>query len=170
MNIVYTHRGFPALMAIAVSAEAVYEAPEISEIYRRRCEQNRPDFKLELDQLAIMQREWAATSGFFAAALSPTVRLGTSVQSFIAETALFLTKRITRRRVSFQDRALLLKHDTVVATRLPTFTPEEREAVEFLAAMLPEHLIQLWVTRLGVDDLSATLQLYVGDRTIAAVM
>lgn len=169
MNIVYTHRGFPALLDIPVAPGAVYEAPEVSEIYRRRCEQTRPDFKTELAQISVMVREWFCTKGFFLAAINPAVRLGVAVQSFIAETALYLTKRITRRRVCFQDRALLLKHDTVVATRLPSFTADERKAVEELAAMAPEHLIQLWVDRLGVDDLSSTLQLYVGDRSTAAV-
>lgn len=170
LNIVYTHRGFPALMDVAISAEAVYEAPEVSEIYRRRCEQTRPGFKEELDQIAILLREWTATNGFFLPALQPSVRLGGTVQAVIAETALYLTKRITRRRMMLQDRARMMKHDTAVAVRLPTFTPEERAAVEELANMTPEAVIQLWITRCGVDDLSSTLQLYVGDRTVAAVM
>lgn len=170
MTIVYTHRGMPTDMDIPASPGAVYEAPEISEIYRRRSEQNRPAFDLELAQVSVMLREWSATKGFFVPALMPNVRLGVSVASFIAETALYLTKRITRRRVSFQDRALLMKHDTTVATRLPVFTDEERNAVEELAGLTPEAVIHRWVNLLGVDDLSSTMQLYVGDRSISNVL
>ncbi|MNG10511.1 hypothetical protein D3C84_939840 [compost metagenome] len=92
------------------------------------------------------------------------------MQSFIAETALFLTKRITRRRVSFQDRGLLMKQDIAVATRLPTFTDDERAALTELSGMKPEVLIQFWITRLGLDDLSCSMQLYVGDRSNSDMM
>ena len=114
--------------------------------------------------------EWTRTGGFFAAVLQPTVRVSGSVQSFIGETALFLTKRITRRRVSFQDRGMLMKQDLSVATRLPSFTDDERAAMTELAGMKPEVLVQFWITRLGVDDLSSSMQLYVGDRTNSAML
>jgi hypothetical protein len=170
MNLVYTHRGFPALMDIQVSSGAVYEAPEISNIYRARCEQTRPGFDVELEQIRLLLAEWTRTGGFFQAALQPSVRLAGSIQSFIAETAMYLTKRITRRTICFQDRALLMKQDLEVATRLPTFTADERAALSELSSMKPEVIIQFWVTRLGVDDLSCSMQLYVGDRTIAALL
>lgn len=167
MSIIYTHRGFPTEMDISSPAGSVYEAPEISDLYRTRMSQVRPDFETELTHIALLLREWKATKGFFIPSLLPSVRLSTSVQSFVAETALFLTKRITRRRVSFQDRALLMKRDTEVATRLPVFSKAETEAIEELSKMTPEAVIQKWVSSLGVDDLSSTMQLYVGDRTVA---
>lgn len=170
MRMIYTHRQFPALVDVTVLSDAVYEVPEISEIYRRRCQQDRPGFTEELYQIGVMLREWTRTGGFFRAALDPTVRVSGAVQSFIAETAMFLTKRCTRRRVSFQDRALMMRHDTPVPSRLPIFSAEEAAALNELADMTPEAVIQMWVTRLGVDDLSQTLQLYVGDRTTEAVL
>lgn len=170
MNLVYTHRGFPAVMDIEATQGAVYEAPEISNIYRARCKQTRPGFVIELDQIEELLAEWTRTGGFFAAVLQPTVRVSGSVQSFIGETALFLTKRITRRRVSFQDRGMLMKQDLSVATRLPSFTDDERAAMTELAGMKPEVLVQFWITRLGVDDLSSSMQLYVGDRTNSAML
>jgi hypothetical protein len=170
MSIIYTHRGFPTEMDIQATPGSVYEAPEVSDIYRDRMDQSRPGFAEETDQIAILLREWKATQGFFIPSLMPNVRLGTSVQAFIAESALFLTKRITRRRVSFQDRALIMKHDIQVATRLPVFSAEEREAIVELANLTPEALIQKWVVLLGVDDLSCTMELYVGDRSVSQSM
>lgn len=167
MNVVYTHRGFPTLLDVQPTLGSVYESPRVSDIYRQRCEQTRPNFETELAQIAVLAKEWKYTNGFFAAALHPTCRIGVNVQSFIAETAMFLLKNITRRRICFQDRALMIKQDTVVQTRLPSFTALERQAVEELAQYTPEALIQLWITVAGVDDLSAALELYVGDRTTA---
>lgn len=167
MNVIYTHRGFPTLIPVVPTLGSVYESPRVSDIYRQRCEQTRPNLELELAQIAVLLKEWTHTNGFFRAALSPTCRIGVQVQAFIAETAMFLLKNITRRRVCFQDRALMIKQDTVVVTRLPSFTDVERQAVEELAQYKPEALIQLWISVAGVDDLSASLELYVGDRTIA---
>lgn len=168
-SVVYTHRGFPTLMAFAAPPESVYESPEVSDIYRERAEQVRPSLEVELSQIAIMTAEWCRTQGFFAAVLNPTVRVSANVQSFIVETALYLTKEITRRRVSFQDRALLIKQDSSASNRLPTFQPHERQVIEELSQLTPDALIQMWVSRLGVDDLSQTFQLYVGDRTFNSV-
>lgn len=165
MTVVYTHRGFPVSLAAVTRTDSVYESTEISEIYRSRIAPIRPDFALELKQVATMTREWSITRGFFIAALDPDTRIGGSVQSFIAETAMYLTGRITRRRVSFQDRGLLIKEDAVTTVRAPSFTQAELMAVTELANIAPEVLIQLWITRVGVDDLSSTLQLYVGDRS-----
>lgn len=169
-NLVYTHRGFPCVMDIEISQGAVYEAPEVSKIYRERMQQTRAGFEIELDQVEMLLGEWTRTGGFFGPSLIPSVRLSGSVQSFIAETALFLTKRITRRRVSFQDRGMLMKQDIAVATRLPTFTDDERAALTELSGMKPEVLIQFWITRLGLDDLSCSMQLYVGDRSNSDMM
>lgn len=170
MSIVYTHRGFPVVLAVSGQVETLYESPEVSEIYRSRAAQIRPNFDLELQQVAIMTKEWSVTRGFFVGALDPTCRISGSVQSFIAETALYLTGVITRRRISFQDRGLLIKEDAVSNVRAPTFTEAEKMAVKELAAVEPEALIQLWITRVGVDDLSSTLQLYVGDRSRASTL
>lgn len=167
MNVIYTHRGFPTLIAAVPTLGSVYESPRVSDIYRQRCEQTRPNLPLELAQIAVLLKEWTHTSGFFRAALDPTCRVGAQVQAFIAETAMFLLKNITRRRVCFQDRALMIKQDTVVVTRLPSFADVERQAVEELAQYTPEALIQLWVSVAGVDDLSSSLELYVGDRTVS---
>lgn len=168
MRIIYTHRGFPTAMDVSTSVEAIYESPAISDIYRRRMEQNRPGFAEELLQVATMTKEWQATRGFFLPSLSPSVRISGAVQSFIAETAMYLTKQITRRRVSFQDRGLMIKADALVSAQLPTFSKEERAVIEELSFLTAEEIIQMWVVNLGVDDLSQTLQLYVGDRSIAA--
>lgn len=170
MSIVYTHRGFPVVLALPGQIETLYESPDISEIYRSRAGQIRPNFDLELQQVAIMTKEWSITRGFFVGALDPACRIGGSVQSFIGETALYLTGRIMRRRISFQDRGMLIKEDSVTSVRSPTFTEAERMAVAELAAIEPEALIQLWITRVGVDDLSSTLQLYVGDRSRASTL
>lgn len=165
MRIIYTHRGFPTAMDVVSSVEPIYESPDISDIYSRRMEQDRPGFTEELGQVAIMTREWATTHGFFIPCLNPSVRISGAIQSFIAETALYLTKQITRRRMSFQDRGLLIRPDALVDARLPKFSKEELAAITELAQLPAYELIQLWVTRLGVDDLSSTLQLYVGDRS-----
>jgi hypothetical protein len=167
MNVIYTHRGFPTLIAAVPTLGSVYESPRVSDIYRQRSGQTRPTFDVELAQIAVLSKEWKYTNGFFRAALDPACRIGNNVQSFIAETAMFLMKNITRRRICFQDRALMIKQDSVVQTRLPSFTDIERQAVEELAQYTLEALIQLWVTVAGVDDLSASLELYVGDRTVA---
>jgi len=168
MRLVYTHRGFPTAMDVTSGVESIYESPAISDIYRRRMEQNRPDVALELVQIATMTKEWQATRGFFVPSLSPSVRISGAVASFIGETALYLTKQITRRRVSFQDRGLMIKADALVDARLPNFSKEERAAIEELSFLSTEEIIQMWVVNLGVDDLSQTLQLYVGDRSNAA--
>lgn len=170
MNVIYTHRGFPTLINVAPVLGSVYESPRVSDIYRQRCEQARPTFELELAQIAVLLKEWKYTGGFFRAALDPSCRIGGGVRSFIAETALFITKQITRRRVCFQDRALMIRQDSVVATRLPNFSAVERQAVEELAQYTPEALIQLWIDSVGVDDLSQSLELYVGDRTTAPAL
>lgn len=162
MKIVYTHRGFPTIVQ-ADSASAVYESPEVGEVWRARRSQTRPNFSEELLQITVLTAEWIRTGGFFTPALDQSVRVSGGVQSFIAETALFLTKRITRRRVYFNDWVMLLQQDAPVEARYPSFSANEREAIGELSRMTTEHLIQLWVTTLGVDDLSSTLQLYVGD-------
>jgi hypothetical protein len=170
MTVVYTHRGFPVYLAISGQIDSVYESPEVSDIYRARIAPIRPNFAVELDQVASMTREWSITRGFFVAALDPATRIGGSVQSFIAETAMYLTGRITRRRVSFQDRGLLIREDAATTARAPSFTQSELMAITELANIEPEALIQLWITRVGVDDLSSTLQLYVGDRSRASAL
>lgn len=170
MSIVYTHRGFPVVMAFAGQTDSLYESPEISEIYRSRIAQIRPGLELELQQVAIMTKEWSVTGGLFTAALDPATRISPSVQAFIAETAMYLTGAITRRRVSFQDRGLLIKEDAAPSVKIPNFTDAEKLAIAELARLTPETLIQLWVTRVGVDDLSSTLQLYVGDRSRASTL
>lgn len=170
MNVVYSHRGFPVLLNATPILGSVYESPRVSDIYRNRCQQQRPTFQIELAQIAVFAKEWSAIGGFFKASLHPATRIGWNVQSFIAETAMFLLKNITRRRISFQDRALMIQSDTPVTTRLPSFNDIERAAVEELAQLTPEALIQLWITVAGVDDLSTTLQLYIGDRTTAQAL
>lgn len=167
MRIIYTHRGFPTAMDVSSRVDTIYESPGITDIYRRRMEQNRPSFVEELTQIATMTKEWQSTRGFFVPSLSPAVRLSGAVQAFIAETALYLTGQITRRRVTFQDRGLMIKADALVDARLPTFSKEERAAITELSQYSTEELIQLWVVKVGVDDLSSTLQLYVGDRSSA---
>jgi len=164
MSLLYSYYGFPVLVEVASSPdEKIFHAPQVTAVAERRKSSNRPGFTEEVDQIIDLTKTWAITGGFFRAILAPGVQVSPSVRSFVLETACLLAGTIQRRRVGFPDWALLLSPGDDVVCAPPVFSPEELAAVEAMAKLPTEEIIYRWVNNLGVDDLSQSLQLYVGE-------
>lgn len=164
MSLVYSYYGFPVEVAVDLPPEErVFHAPVVEAIAKRRKAANRPGFTHEMNQITDLAKTWEITSGFFKAILNPAAKVTPSVRSFVLETAGLLKGTIARRRVGFGDWALLLAPGDDVSASAAAFLADELELVQALADLPTEELISLWVNKLGVDDLSQSLQLYVGE-------
>ncbi|MNG09729.1 hypothetical protein D3C84_931590 [compost metagenome] len=86
-----------------------------------------------------------------------------SVVSFVLETVAVVNGDKTRRGLSFQDWALLLKpcEDTKVGP--VQLSDGALQTVQELAGLSIDRLIQKWILTAGFEDLIGTLKIYVGD-------
>lgn len=163
MTIVYTLSGFPTRSQAVGDDTVRYHDATIDAMYASGQPTNNSAFVEELDALVTVIKAWKAAGGLFDNILQDNLRVSASTVSFVLETAMILGGEKTRRGLSFQDWALLLKpNDESVYG--PVVLPEiALDLIKGLAGLPTESLIQRWILTAGVHDLLATMKLYVGD-------
>lgn len=177
MRTLYSVLGFPVMVPVDVKVDTpvYFYSRVIDEIATARRSSDRPSFEDELEQIKAFSKIWELTGGFFApmtpaASEKNPVKVSANVLGFILETANLLSPyadgtidQKRTRRVSFGDwrRMLEPSPDQTLSAGVPG---DAMAAVTALANMPTEKLIQHWITTAGVDDLSETLHLYVGER------
>lgn len=161
INLLYTKRGFPVLVESQAEG-AVFESPEVTIIHQNRSAQDRPGFETELKQIAQLSSIWSITGGLFAPILHPKAVVSPSVKSFVLESARLLTGQSKRRLVSFSDLTMLVEYRKDMVSTAPGFSGTDYELLATLAKEPTESVIQKWVTTIGVDDLSMSMQLVMG--------
>jgi hypothetical protein len=165
MNTVYTMNGFPTSNQAnqPQGSEVRYHDANIDALYANGAPSPEITFPAELEVLEAVMKAWAAAGNLFGNLLQPGVLVSSSVVSFVLETAAVLNGEKSRRGLSFQDWALLLKpgEDTKVG---PVQLSEGAIATlkEMAGKDLPT-LIQKWVTSVGFEDLIGTMKIYVGE-------
>lgn len=165
MALVYTVNGFPTNNQAPQSQDkpVQYHDANIDALYANGATNQEISFPAELEILEVVMRSWTAAGGLFDNLLQPGVICSPSVTSFILETAAIVNGDKTRRGLSFQDWALLLKpcEDTKVG---PAQLGEgARQTVQELAGLPLDRLIQKWILTAGFEDLIGTMKIYVGD-------
>lgn len=179
MKTLYSVLGFPVTAApavgdLAVTEKMVFYSEEVNALVTERKQDSKPTFTVELAQIAVLTKVWEATGGFFKPLVGDVpAKVSVNVMSFITETARVLNtypddnlEGTYVRRVDFSDwRMLLEPSDSEVYS--PGVPPTQAAAVDALAEMPTERLIQHWINRMGVSDLVASLNLYVGIRPSA---
>lgn len=163
MSILYTHRGFP--IDVVTDVDSIYESPAVTLVWQSYRNPSKPNASEDLMNIATLRNEWEIQGGLFRALTNPRIRIGGAVQSFLAETALLLTERITRRAVGFNDWAMMLVQAPGAMTYPVSFTADEKSSIEFLNSLDQNLLFARWLQQTnGLADLVETMQLFVGTR------
>lgn len=166
MSLVYTVNGFPTSNQSVVKAqgdEVLYHDVSIDDLYASGGPSPSISFPDELRIMETVVKAWAAAGNMFANILQPGVQVTPSVASFVIETAQIVMGLKSRRVMSFQDWALLLK--PAEDTRCAPFevSDDVRAPIEGLAQMAPAHLFQKWVVTADFEDLVGAMKIYVGN-------
>lgn len=165
MALVYTVNGFPTNNQAPQSQDApvLYHDANIDALYASNATNEEISFPAELEILEVVMRAWTAAGGLFDNLLQPGVIVSPSVVSFVLETTAVVNGDKTRRGLSFQDWALLLKpcEDTKVGP--VQLSDGALQTVQELAGLSIDRLIQKWILTAGFEDLIGTLKIYVGD-------
>jgi hypothetical protein len=165
MGLVYTVSGFPTNNQAPQTQDApvLYHDANIDALYASSATNQEISFPAELETLETVLRAWSAAGGLFDNLLQPGVLVSASVTSFVLETAAIVNGDKTRRGLSFQDWALLLKpcEDTTVGP--PQLNDAAKQTLQMCAGLSLEALIQQWILTAGFEDLIGTMKIYVGD-------
>lgn len=161
-DIVYTHRGFPVNVK-GPGRPTVFESPEVAGVYKARYGEKKRSFAEEIDQIKILADVWDVMGNVFANVDGLDAKLSGNVRSFLADTALYVTSSMKRRRIDITVWWDMLQPETPETERqAPEFTEEEAKAIDRLAGMSTEYLFQQWITAVGIDDLVQSLNLIAG--------
>lgn len=165
MGLVYTVSGFPTNNQAPQSQDkpVLYHDANIDAIYANGAPGPEVSFPAELDILEAVIRAWGAAGGLFDNLLQPGVLVSASVTSFILETAAIVNGDKTRRGLSFQDWALLLKPSEDTTVGPPQLNDAAKETLQMCAGLPIDRLIQKWILTAGFEDLIGTMKIYVGD-------
>lgn len=166
MSLVYTVNGFPTNNESAVKAqgdEVLYHDVSIDDLYASGGPSPSISFPDELKVLETVVKAWSAAGNMFANILQPGVQISPSVASFVIETAQIVLGLKTRRVMSFQDWALLLRPAEDTRCGPLELNVAAREGLDELAKMNHAYLFQLWVTRASFEDLVGAMKIYVGN-------
>lgn len=163
MSLVYTVNGFPtANKANQSDNEVRYHDDGIDTLYHAFPPTNKRSFEVELDTCVTIIKAWSAVGCLFSNLLQPGVKVSASTTSFVLETAAVVSGVKSRRGLSFQDWALLLRPGDDVKIQSVEINADSAALLKEVADLSLEHLIQKWVTGIGLEDLLATMKLYVG--------
>lgn len=163
MSIVYTVNGFPSInKADQSDSEVRYHDEGIDTLYHAFPPTNKRTFADELAACETAIKAWKAAGCLFTNLLQPGVKVSASVTSFVLETAAVVVGGKSRRGLSFQDWALLLQPGDDIKILPVEINAESATLLKQAAELSLEHLIQQWVMGIGLEDLIATMKLYVG--------
>lgn len=164
MSLVYTVNGFPTNNQTAnKETEVRYHDANIDALYANGGVSTEISFPEELETLETVMRSWTAAGGLFDNLLQQGVLVSASVTSFVLETAAIVNGDKTRRGLSFQDWALLLKPSEDTKVGPPQLNEAAIQTLQMCAGLPLDRLIQKWILTAGFEDLIGTMKIYVGD-------
>jgi hypothetical protein len=164
MSLVYTVNGFPTNnQAADKDNEVRYHDANIDALYATSGLSTETSFPEELAVLETVIRAWSAAGGLFDNLLQQGVLVSASVTSFVLETAAIVNGDKSRRGLSFQDWALLLKPSEDTKVGPPQLNDAAIQTLQMCAGLSIDRLIQKWILTAGFEDLIGTMKIYVGD-------
>lgn len=169
MSRLYTVNGFPTRNDAPPTegAEARYHDISIDDLYANGGPSSSISFPDELAILETVIKAWIASGNMFSNLLQPGVVVSPSVTSFVVESAMMATGQKTRRGMSFQDWALLLKPSDETRCGNVMLDKEAVELLTMLAGTPSGDLFQKWVLNAGFEDLVGAMKIYVGDIAVS---
>lgn len=163
MRLVYTVNGFPTNNQSQSTEEVRYHDANIDALYANGAPSPEVSFPAELEVLEAVIKAWTAAGGLFDNLLQPGVLVSASVTSFVLDTAAIVNGQKSRRGLSFQDWALLLKPSEGIRVGPALLTDGAIQTLKELAGLPIDRLIQKWILTAGFEDLIGTMKIYVGD-------
>lgn len=151
VSVCYSMRGFPVPVSESLAKDSVFVSPEVQEIQERDIGDVNHTFDKQLNGILQILEIYKAAGRVFKLVHHERPQISINAFSFLDETVSILVGHRTRRLIGWGDLTLILTGEQ--SYKRPDISQEQAKRWNEVASLSDEHLIQRWITVLGVDDL-----------------